>query len=52
MPPQKTKLGGEIYIHGGGCSSDWTAGCMALKNEEMQEIFDSIPVGTSVRIEP
>lgn len=52
MPPQKTKLGGEIYIHGGGCNSDWTAGCMALKNEEMQEIFESIEVGTPIRIEP
>ena len=52
MPPQKTKLGGEIYIHGGGCDSDWTAGCMALKNEEMQEIFDVIEVGTPIKIEP
>jgi hypothetical protein len=31
MPPQKTKLGGEIYIHGGGTDSDWTWGCVALK---------------------
>lgn len=52
MPPQKTKLGGEIYIHGGGCDSDWTAGCMALKNEEMQEIFDVIEIGTPIKIEP
>ena len=52
MPLQNTKLGGEIYIHGGGCKSDWTAGCMALKNEEMQEIFDAIEVGTSVKIIP
>lgn len=52
MPPQKTKLGGEIYIHGGGCKSDWTAGCMALNNEEMQKLFDVIEVGTNVRIEP
>lgn len=52
MPPQKTKLGGEIYIHGGGCKADWTAGCMALENEAMQEIFDAIEVGTNVRIEP
>ena len=22
MPPQKTKLGGEVYIHGGGCRAD------------------------------
>ena len=52
MPSQKTKLGGEIYIHGGGCQADWTAGCMALNNEEMQEVFEAIEVGTNVRIEP
>lgn len=52
MPPQKTKLGGEIYIHGGGCKADWTAGCMALENEEMQEIFDAIEIGANIKIEP
>jgi len=52
MPLQKTKLGGEIYIHGGGCDADWTAGCMALKNEEMQEIFEVIEVGTPIKIVP
>lgn len=50
MPLQKTKLGGEIFIHGGGCKSDWTAGCIALLNEEMQEIFDAIEVGTPIKI--
>src|SRR5215218_2965564 len=34
MPPQKTPLGGEIYIHGGGTERDWTEGCVAMKNEE------------------
>ena len=52
MPPQKTKLGGEIYIHGGGGKADWTAGCMALENEEMQEIFDAIEIGANIKIEP
>lgn len=52
MPPQKTKLGGEIYIHGGGEKSDWTEGCIALKNNEMQALFDAIPVGTPVTIKP
>jgi murein L,D-transpeptidase YafK len=52
MPPQNTKLGGEIYIHGGGTEKDWTWGCLALKDEEMKEIFDAIPVGTSVKISP
>jgi len=52
MPPQKTKLGGEIYIHGGGTASDWTVGCVALKDEEITELFDAIPVGTRVSIMP
>jgi murein L,D-transpeptidase YafK len=51
MPPQNTKLGGEIYIHGGGTEKDWTWGCLALKDEEMKEIFDSVQVGTTVKIE-
>ncbi len=52
MPPQKTKLGGEIYIHGGGNSSDWTQGCIALGDDEMKEVFDVVSVGTSVEILP
>lgn len=52
MPPQNTRLGGEIYIHGGGTEKDWTWGCMALKNEEVKEIFDAIPVGAKVTILP
>ena len=52
MPLQKTKLGGEIYIHGGGTASDWTEGCVALDNEEMAELFRSIPIGTKVTILP
>jgi murein L,D-transpeptidase YafK len=52
MPPQKTRLGGEIYIHGGGTPMDWTDGCIALRDEEMKELFDAIPVGARLRIEP
>jgi murein L,D-transpeptidase YafK len=52
MPPQYTRLGGEIYIHGGGTSGDWTLGCVALKNEEIKALFDIIPVGTAVEIRP
>jgi murein L,D-transpeptidase YafK len=50
MPPQKTALGGEIYIHGGGVENDWTNGCVALRNEEIKEIFDAIQVGAAVVI--
>lgn len=52
MPLQKTKLGGEIYIHGGGTRSDWTEGCIALVNEEITELFNATPLGTEVEIKP
>ncbi|MFM9903660.1 MAG: tRNA (adenosine(37)-N6)-threonylcarbamoyltransferase complex ATPase subunit type 1 TsaE [Pyrinomonadaceae bacterium] len=52
LPPQKTKLGGAIYIHGGGTETDWTEGCVALTNEEMSEIFEAACVGTPVIIYP
>lgn len=51
-PPQNTALGGDIYIHGNGSSSDWTWGCVALENDEVKELFDAIPVGTLVTIKP
>lgn len=50
-PPWNTALGGEIFIHGGGTGGDWTWGCVALANEHVKELFDSIPLGTHVRIE-
>lgn len=52
MPPQNTKLGGEIYIHGGGTGKDWTWGCAALENKDIKELFDAVPVGTTVSILP
>lgn len=51
-PPQNTRLGGDIYIHGNGSSSDWTWGCVALENSEMKELFDVVTVGTKVTIKP
>jgi len=51
-PPWNTTLGGEIFIHGGGSQSDWTWGCVALENEHVKELFDSLPLGTPVHIEP
>lgn len=51
-PPQYTTLGGLIYIHGNGASSDWTWGCVALENEEIEELYQAIPVGTLVTIKP
>lgn len=52
MPPQKTALGGEIYIHGGGTDGDWTWGCVALQNNEIEELFNAVRIGDVVTILP
>jgi murein L,D-transpeptidase YafK len=51
-PPQYTVLGGLIYIHGNGAGSDWTWGCVALENEDVKELYNSVDIGTPVTIEP
>lgn len=51
-PPQNTRLGGDIYIHGNGAQSDWTWGCVALENEDIRELFGALTVGTPVTIQP
>lgn len=57
-PPQHTRLGGDIFIHGGeaagrrGLGRDWTLGCVALENEEIKELFELLPVRTPVKIVP
>jgi L,D-peptidoglycan transpeptidase YkuD (ErfK/YbiS/YcfS/YnhG family) len=51
-PPQNTRLGGDIFIHGGGIGNDWTLGCVALTNEDIKELFDLLPVKTPVQIVP
>ena len=51
-PPQDTPLGGQIYIHGHGARDDWTWGCVALDDRDVKELFDAVPVGTMVVIEP
>jgi murein L,D-transpeptidase YafK len=51
-PPWNTPLGGAIMIHGKGSDADWTAGCVALDNEDIHELYRVIPVGTRVEIRP
>ncbi|MCE1245604.1 MAG: L,D-transpeptidase family protein [Firmicutes bacterium] len=45
-------IGGEIQIHGRGIKHNWTAGCIALRNEDMDELFahTEINAGTKVII--
>jgi len=51
-PPWGSPLGGEIFIHGGGAEKDWTAGCIALEDEQAQALYDLVPVGTKIMIRP
>jgi murein L,D-transpeptidase YafK len=50
VPPQNTRLGGELFIHGNGSQGDWTWGCVALDDKNIRELFDAVPVGTPVTI--
>ena len=54
--------GGDIMIHGlknglgwigkGHLAFDWTEGCIAVTNEEIEEIWRLVPDGTPVQIKP
>ena len=52
IPPWKTVLGGEIFIHGGKNVRQGTAGCIAASNQAIEEIFPLVELGTPVIIEP
>jgi lipoprotein-anchoring transpeptidase ErfK/SrfK len=53
-PPMHTALGGLIEIHGQGTGrgSNWTQGCVALTNAEMDFLWSRVQTGTPVLIEP
>ncbi len=54
--------GGSIMIHGAGekhawqgkfhTAFDWTEGCIAVMNEEIEEIWQLVPDGTMIKIIP
>ena len=54
--------GGEVMIHGlpprfayyghDHLKWDWTNGCVAVTDQEMDEIWSSVPVGTPIEIKP
>lgn len=50
QPPWNTSLGGEVGIHGGGNTSDWTLGCIALSDEDIQILWEYAPLKTPVEI--
>ena len=51
-PPWSTRLGGEIMVHGGGTASDWTQGCLALSDTDIDELYPLIPTGTEIEVRP
>lgn len=50
--------GGDIFIHGqptgrpGRMRGDWTDGCIALSNAEIEELWQIVPDGTLIEIRP
>jgi murein L,D-transpeptidase YafK len=51
--------GGEIFLHGqpnalpiGRVPGDWTDGCIALSNAEIEELWRAVPDGTPIDIRP
>ncbi|OSP54631.1 murein L,D-transpeptidase family protein [Pseudoruegeria sp. SK021] len=48
--------GGDIFIHGEAkrrtSAADWTAGCIAVTNAEMEEIYAMVKDGTPIYIAP
>ena len=52
--------GGDIFIHGRPNSTrgaitlpyDWTAGCIAISNSEIREVWSRVAIGTVVEIRP
>lgn len=54
--------GGDIKIHGLKNGNgfigkfhrllDWTNGCIAVTNEEMEELYEAVPIGTAIEINP
>jgi murein L,D-transpeptidase YafK len=48
---RSTSIGSLIEVHGdGGRGTNWTDGCVAVTNEEMDYLFEKLPVGSPVVI--
>lgn len=56
--PSKAKIGGGIAIHGTWPNdnivvddyTNWTQGCVSIKNDDLDELYDILPIGTRVII--
>jgi murein L,D-transpeptidase YafK len=54
VPPWSTALGGRVGIHGYGgrplLPVDWTEGCIAVSDADIDYLYDRVPLGTRVII--
>lgn len=50
QPLWNTPLGGAVGIHGGGTKYDWTYGCIALSNEDLDILKQYTPMKTPIDI--
>jgi L,D-transpeptidase-like protein len=49
--PRDAQIGGQIEVHGeGGRGQNWTEGCVALSNRDIDELYERVAVGTRVTI--
>ena len=47
--------GGDIFVHGGtpdDYGRDWTDGCIAVTDAQIEEIWSLVPTGTPIYIDP
>jgi murein L,D-transpeptidase YafK len=57
--PKNAKIGGDIGVHGTWPHDEpiidrkynWTLGCISMKNEDVEELYDNVVVGTTVIIQ-
>jgi murein L,D-transpeptidase YafK len=49
-PPWKTALGGEIGLHGRTSHPEWTHGCISMDDAIIGELYELVPLGTTVEI--
>ena len=56
--PASAKIGGGVGVHGTWPHEDfvvdryknWTLGCISMKNDDVEELYQYVPVGTRITI--
>jgi L,D-peptidoglycan transpeptidase YkuD (ErfK/YbiS/YcfS/YnhG family) len=51
-PPQQTGLGGLVEIHGNGGGSDWTWGCVAIEDTQIDQLWSVLGTRDTIVVYP